>query len=150
MVKHLYLALVLFVLTTSVQAQVQESGWLFLLGNFKLNDKFSAYFDAQLRSTDNLQKIQTIILRPGLNYHVNKNLVLTAGYAFVPNRRTVGIYSDLLTEHRIWEQLTYSHKVFNTPISHRFRFEQRYIPVHTILNNELTTDSYNHAYRLRY
>ncbi len=150
MIKHLYLFVLFFVLAIVSKAQVQESGWLLVTGNFKINNKFSAYFDAQLRSTDNLEKVQTIILRPGLNYHINKSLTFTAGYAFIPNRRTVGTYSNLLAEHRIWEQLVFAHKVLSTTMSHRLRFEQRYIPVHTIQNNELETDSYDNAYRLRY
>lgn len=141
--------LLIFSITSNAQ-QVQHSGWLASFNTFKINSKFSAHFDAQFRSTNNLNQFSTILIRPGLNYHINKSLVATAGYAFIPNRRTVGTVSNLLTEHRIWEQLVYSHKVNALAVSHRLRFEQRFIPTPVVTGNELEDGPDNKAYRLRY
>ena len=138
------------VVVNSSKAQVQFSGWLASFNTFKLNNKLSIHFDGQLRSTDEWQQVQTILLRPGLNVHLNKNWVATGGYAFIGNRRTLSGISDLLPEHRIWQQALVSHKVKRVSISHRFRFEQRFIAKAILSNDELTTDGFNQAFRFRY
>ena len=145
------LCLFLFlILLNKAHAQVQFSGWLASFNTFKLNNKLSVHFDAQLRSTDGWQQIQTILLRPGLNFHLNKTWTITAGYAFINNRRTVGGVSDLLPEHRTWQQALVSHKLKSISISHRFRFEERFISNALVTNNELKTAGHDQAFRFRY
>lgn len=131
-------------------AQTQFSGWLASFNTIGLSKKFSLHFDAQLRSTNKLQQVSTVLLRPGLNYHFNKSFNATLGYAFIDGRRSVGTVSDLLAEHRIWQQAIYSHKISNVAIAHRGRFEQRYLPKVVRTNNNLETDGYNQAFRFRY
>ena len=131
-------------------AQTQFSGWLASFNTFKLNNKFSVHFDAQLRSTDELKAVQTILLRPGLNFHLSKNWMLTGGYAYISNRRSVAGVSGLLPEHRIWQQALVNHKWKNIAIAHRFRFEERFISKATEVNDNLETDGFDPAYRFRY
>ncbi|MBI4752481.1 MAG: DUF2490 domain-containing protein [Acidobacteria bacterium] len=133
-----------------IQAQTQQTGWVAAFTTFKLNDEFSVHFDGQLRSTDNLEQLQTILIRPGINFHLTKDFSVTAGYAFIPNRRNIGTKSALLNEHRIWQQALYSHKARRTSLSHRFRFEQRFLPKATISSNTIETSGFDTAYRLRY
>jgi hypothetical protein len=133
-----------------VHAQVQHSGWLASFNSFGLNDKFSIHFDGQFRSSDRLEHLQTVLLRPGLNYHLTKKLVLSAGYAYIPGRRTIDNVEGYLAEHRIWEQATYSYKISKVSVGHRLRFEQRNLPVGIVRDNDLETEDYTHAYRLRY
>ncbi len=136
--------------SATAQAQVQQSGWLASFNTFKLKNKWSLHFDAQVRSSDNLKQVQTLLLRPGLNYHINKKLTATGGYAYIPNRRTVEGVNDYLAEHRIWEQVVYSHKIKTVAASHRLRFEQRFLPQAIRVADKLETDHYLPAYRLRY
>lgn len=140
----------LFSFKTATLAQTQHSGWLASFNTIKLNDKFSLHAESQLRITDNADQIQTLILRPGLNYHINKSLTITGGYAFIPNRRTIGKTASLLSEHRIWQQLLYNQKISTVSVSHRLRFEQRFIPKAKLAGTELNTNGYDKAYRLRY
>jgi len=134
----------------SVQAQNQQSGWLATFNTFRLNPSFSMHLDAQLRSTDALEHVQTFLLRPGINYHFNKKFSSTLGYAFVHNRRSSGTITGYVTEHRIWEQVLFSHKWLMVSTSHRLRLEQRFLPVTTITNNELKVTDRVTAQRLRY
>lgn len=140
----------LFSFKATTLAQTQHSGWLASFNTIKLNDKFSLHAEGQLRITDNSDQIQTVILRPGLNYHINKSLTITGGYAFIPNRRAIGKTASLLSEHRIWQQLLYNQKIHAVSVSHRLRFEQRFIPKAKLSGTELDTDGYDNAYRLRY
>lgn len=131
-------------------AQTQFSGWLASFNTFRLDKKFSLHFDAQLRSTDGWQQVNAILLRPGLNFHLNKTLTLTAGYTLNLARRNVGSLSSLLPEHRIWEQALFNHRVKKVFLSNRFRFEERFIPKAKAAGNDLETDGFNQAYRFRY
>lgn len=144
----LLIALSFFAL--SGNAQVQHSGWLASFNNFRISKQFSFYFDAQLRSTDRLEQVGTVLLRPGLNYHLNKTATFTLGYAAVFGRRSLGGLSSLLTEHRVWQQAMLNHKINTISITHRFRFEERFLPQAKLVGNELATDGHDKAFRFRY
>ena len=149
-VKQGIILLAFMILTAGVNAQVQFSGWLASFNTFRLNKRFSIHAEAQLRSTDQWQQVATIILRPGLNFHVNKTLMLTTGYALVESRRTAGGLSSLLPEHRIWQQVLVSQKINRISLAHRFRFEERFLPRAKAVNDELKTDGHDQAFRFRY
>lgn len=137
-------------LTGNVQAQVQQSAWLASFNTIKTGTKTSIHFDAQLRSTDQWQQVQTLLIRPGLNYHLSNHLILSIGYAYIGNRRNLTGVSGLVTEHRSWEQVLYNHSWKYGLLSHRLRFEQRFLPQLVVENNELETDGFTAAGRIRY
>ncbi len=139
-----------------LNAQPQFSGWLATFNTFKTGKKTSIHNDIQWRSSDKFQHTQTLLLRGGLNVHVNKQLTVTTGYAFIHNRRVVNDISGYVPEHRIWEQLLYNHKLAigshgkNILVSHRFRLEQRFISKSIVQNDELNNDGSLYANRFRY
>lgn len=145
---------ILFTINTlffsSLHAQSSFSGWLASFNTFKTGKKTSIHTDIQWRSTDEIKQMQTLLLRPGVNFHLRKNMVLTAGYAFISNKRTVNNVSGYAPEHRIWEQLLVNHKLKKIAVTHRFRLEQRFIAKSTVVNNELENDGSLYANRLRY
>lgn len=149
---------ILLCVLTGVHAQQQKqtAGWFAAFNTFRIPDsKFSVHLDAQLRSTDKFEALQTIIVRPGLNYHLRKNMVATVGYAWI---RLRALYNpapgqndyDYLSEHRIWEQFIVNHQVAFIPIQHRFRLEQRFMPKSTVLEGDLKNDGFDLAHRFRY
>lgn len=142
--------LAFFFCLLSSKAQVQFSGWLVSSNTVSLNKKLSLHLEGQLRSTDRWRGVQTVFLRPGLNVHLSKQFILTVGYAFVESRRSVGALSSLLPEHRIWQQALLNHKLARVAVSHRLRFEERFISKAKAVNNDLETDGFDHAFRLRY
>lgn len=133
----------------TAKAQKQFSGWLASFNTIKTGKKTSIHADVQFRSNNNWKQIQTILLRPGINYHVNKKLTLSAGYAYIRNRKVVGDIAGHIPEHRIWEQLLYNHEWKKLRISHRFRIEQRFIGKTVVLGDPLS-DGPNYANRFRY
>ncbi|WP_315824921.1 DUF2490 domain-containing protein [Paraflavitalea speifideaquila] len=116
-------------------AQTQFTGWLADFNTVKIKTRLSLHSDFQLRSGHQLDHISTLLLRAGLNYHVNKKWVLTGGYAYIHNRRVISGVSGYLPEHRIWEQLLFTHplSIGSGPharkgtLAHRFRVEQRFL-----------------------
>jgi hypothetical protein len=151
--KKILVSLLFFIATSFVfksHGQSQFTGWLASFSSFKIGKKTSIHADVQFRSSDEFKHMQTLLLRPGLNVHINKRLTLTGGYAFIQNRRTINSVSGYAPEHRIWEQLLYNHKLKNIFVSHRFRLEQRFISKSAVVNNELENEEFLHANRLRY
>jgi len=144
----LFLLLVSFF--SKLVAQSQFSGWAAVFSTIKTGEKTSFHTDVQLRSTDEWKKAQTFLFRPGINFHLNKTVILSAGYAYISNRRTISNVSGYATEHRIWQQLLINHKLKNIFVSHRFRTEQRFIEKSIVVNNLLESDGYVTAHRFRY
>jgi hypothetical protein len=93
-------------------------------------------------------------LRPGLNYHISNKAIATLGYAYIGTNRTVSGISGWIPEHRIWEQFIYNQKFAlsarSTTLQHRFRLEERFIGTAMVDGDELATDDYEFAMRLRY
>jgi Protein of unknown function (DUF2490) len=153
-VKHKINILCLLPWLLPVVAQSQtntQTGWLASFNTFKINSKFSVHLDVQARSTDDYEQWQTFLFRPGLNMNVGKNKIVTAGYAFIPNRFSSGGISGLLPEHRLWQQFIVIQPVKKAvSIQHRFRFEERFIPVAEAKDGSLEKKETLFATRLRY
>jgi hypothetical protein len=150
------ISIAILFLSATVNAQTQHtfSSWNAAFFTYKLDNKFSVHFDGQVRSTDKLEGTQSFIIRAGLNYNIKNNMTTTIGYAYIGNNSTVMDIDGWVPEHRIWEQFIFNQQftLYNRPVSlqHRFRVEQRFMGQPAIDQNELVTDSYDFAQRLRY
>lgn len=121
--------------STIVKAQTinQTSGWLFLLNNTKINDKWGAYLDVQLRSSDDIGYLRNFLFRPGVTYYASDKSEITLGYLLNKTfTRLDGQANNSLSEHRIWEQFIYKQKISTISISHRLRLEQRFIETNSV------------------
>ncbi|WP_316771312.1 DUF2490 domain-containing protein [Pedobacter frigiditerrae] len=128
--KKLALSLLLFMAIGKISAQtnIQNSGWLFLLNSTKISEKWGLHLDVQARSSDNWEYVRNVLVRPGITYYINNKNNVTAGYLYATtDTRLVGTPNTILTEHRIWEQYIFTHKLKSSFVSHRARLEQRFI-----------------------
>ena len=148
--KAVFLSCIIIGSGLSLSAQTQFSGWIATFHTYSLDKKFSIHFDGQWRSTDQVQHMQTLLLRWGLNIKVRKNMTATGGYAYIHNRRVITGISGYAPEHRFWEQFIVSHKFGRGSLAHRFRLEQRLIGKSFIDNNEFKNDGNVFANRFRY
>ncbi len=148
--KKIILFLLIFTGIHTTYAQTQNSGWLATFNTVKTGKKTSIHSDFQWRSADAIKYTQTLLLRAGLNYHYNKQLTFTAGYAFIDNYRNIGGIDGYVAEHRIWQQMIYSHSISKISTSHRFRLEQRFLPKAIVDNNSLQKEGSMYANRFRY
>src|SRR5690242_4567165 len=135
-----FLFVLVFSVHLKVNAQSTWAGWLATFNTVKTGKKTSIHSDFQYRSIPSMKHTQSLLLRAGLNYHLSKSWVVTAGYAFIRNRRTVSNMSGHITEHRIWQQVVHTHRLKPLYITHRLRLEQRFIGKPVVDNNDLTTD----------
>jgi len=129
--RKLFLSLLLLFMVTAglhAQTQSQSSGWLFLLNNTKISEKWGMYADVQVRSADKWANVRNLLIRPGVTYYLNAKNEFTLGYLL--NETFIhadGAPKNTLTEHRIWEQYLFKHKLGTVSASHRLRLEQRFI-----------------------
>ncbi len=148
---HLFFAALL--LAGSIRSIAQQktfNQWTAVNNVFKINNLLGINFDGHLRTSNQLNQISTILLRPGLNVTFKKKFYATVGYAFIASRRSTSGVSDLVAKHRIWQQLQLTHPVGFTALTHRLRFEQRFIPDYFSQGLDLKVNGYDFATRLRY
>ena len=118
----------LIVLNGFSQTAKQSSGWLMFLNSTRLNDKWGLHLDVQLRTEDQWDGVRNFLFRPGATYYINKNSNATVGYLLTNTYlKNDGAADNTLTEHRIWEQYIFTHKIKQVYAQHRFRLEQRFM-----------------------
>ena len=113
----------------------QEVGsWWMYFGNFRFNDQFSIWTEAQYRSYDHGENIEQMMLRSALNYHISKKSIATFGYGYIGNYLPgTDINNPTIEEDRIYQQFVQKHSIPLVLIEHRFRLEQRW-PENTYRN----------------
>jgi hypothetical protein len=106
----------------------QNPGWLFIMNNTKNKKKWGTHLDVQLRSSDQFSQLRNFMFRPGLTYFINDKSDVTLGYLLNQTfTDLIGAKDNTLTEHRIWQQYIYKHKISTVNVSHRLRLEQRFM-----------------------
>ena len=104
--------------------------WLIYIGSKKINDKWNLHHEVQYRNYDAIGDLEQLLLRTGLGYNLtenNNNLLL--GYGYILSENYVGNTNEKISinEHRIFQQFTSKQKVGKLDLSHRYRFEQRFV-----------------------
>ena len=125
----------------SVCSQTAENtGWLFLSHSQKLSKKFKALADVQVRSTDKLMHIKTLLLRAGIGYSLSDKNSVTVGYTYKGDWAMDGGKSMYSPENRIYEQYSFGSNIRKVEFTLRYRREQRFIK---------DTSNYNFSQRSR-
>lgn len=145
------LAVILILLVVSI-SKAQETGedklgaWYMYFGVNKISERFSIHSEAQFRFYETTSNFNQLLLRTGLNYHINAEAIATIGYGYIDTDLTFesNPNESRLFENRIFEQFILKNKVWELSFEHRFRFEQRF------LHQQDLTDFQNRArYRLQ-
>ncbi len=120
----------------------QFHSWWTYSGNHSISEKTSIQTLYSMRRHDFVENWQQSLLRLGVNYKVSKNLTVTPGYDWVVTfpygEQPI---AQRTTEHRLTLQAVVKNPLGAVALSHRYRFEQRYIES---INNTLSRQ------RLRY
>lgn len=102
--------------------------WYMLDATHAVSNKISIKTGVQLRSYEVFNNINLLFVYTGINYKISKNTIFTLTYGYLDIDRT---FTDIgfphLYENRIYEQLSYKHKLSKLPISHRLRVEHRFL-----------------------
>ena len=127
---NLIIACVILPMTFLSQTKEDKLGsWWMYFGTHHLNEKYSIHYETQLRHYELGTNFFQLLPRVGLNYKIDENSMVTAGYAWIPTQPNLdeGFDGDLVTENRIWQQFILRNKINNIKFRHRYRLEQRWV-----------------------
>ena len=131
--KHLLMAALFFMLLLPSLSQAQESdlgNWLIYIGSKKLEGKWNLHNEIQYRNYDAVGDLEQLLLRTGIGYNLsenNNNLLLGYGFIKSENYTANGLDKITVNEHRIFQQFISKQKVGKLSLTHRYRFEQRFV-----------------------
>lgn len=128
--------------------------WFMYFGTNKVSEKWSIHTEAQFRYYETAINFNQLLLRTGVNYHINPDALVTGGYAFIETDPTfVGsLKAANATEHRIFEQFILKNTVWDFLFEHRYRLEQRFISQTDLFSNpaqDLERTEHRARYRLQ-
>lgn len=128
-------------------------GWYSIFVTPRITDKISAHIEYQWRREDWIRNWQQSLPRVGINYKLNQNVTFQVGYAFIHTfpygTTTLASVPKTFPEHRAYEQVTVSTPVGKTNLSHRLRFEQRWVGRFNSIDSK-KPDSWVYLNRVRY
>lgn len=103
--------------------------WYMYFGTNKVSERFSIHTEAQFRFYETTSNFNQLLLRTGLNYHINPDAIATLGYGYISTDNTFYEFPDELDskEHRVFEQFILKNKVWEFLFEHRYRLEQRFL-----------------------
>ncbi|WP_407556369.1 DUF2490 domain-containing protein [Winogradskyella sp. 4-2091] len=103
--------------------------WLIYIGNKKLNSKWNIHNEVQYRNYNAIGDLEQLLLRTGVGYNITENDNILLGYGYILSENYIGESDDKVSvnEHRIFQQYTTKQKVGKVALSHRYRFEQRFV-----------------------
>lgn len=155
--KLLFLFFCLSVSLGSLQAQQREisesqNSWFMLMNEFRLSPKWFISNEVHIRRANGLKDWQQFLLRPALNYRLNPNLELVAGYSYILTypygEQPVAVR---VPEHNIWQQLLLRHAVEKVGFTHRYRLEERFVGnIEQTGINAFEINGSNYRQRFRY
>lgn len=103
--------------------------WLIYFGNKQLDEKWNIHHEVQYRNYNAIGDLEQLLLRTGLGYNIDGNNNVLLGYGYINSENYIGDTDDKFTvnEHRIYQQYIIKQKIGRLGLSHRYRFEQRFV-----------------------
>jgi hypothetical protein len=128
----LYTVALMVVLMLPLFVQAQDSGlgnWLIYIGNKKLNSKWNIHNEVQYRNYKAIGDLEQLLLRTGLGYNINEKNNILLGYGYILSENYIDETDEKVSvnEHRIFQQFTTKQSIGKVGLSHRYRFEQRFV-----------------------
>lgn len=130
-----YFKTILFLIAFSlgaVSAFSQDSSlgnWLIYIGNKKLSSKWNLHHEVQYRNYNAIGDLEQLLLRTGIGYSIQPNTNILLGYGFIRSENYVPGTSTKTaqSEHRIFQQFLTKQSIGSLKLTHRYRFEQRFL-----------------------
>ena len=132
MKKNTFAALLVLVMLPflGISQNSELGNWIIVFGNKQLNSKWNLHAEVQYRNYDAIGDLEQLLLRTGIGYNLtenNNNLLL--GYGYIKSENYIGQTEDKINvnEHRIFQQFITKQHQNRLNITHRYRFEQRFV-----------------------
>lgn len=130
--KKIILVTLLLMVMLPLFSMAQESNfgnWLIYIGNKKLNSKWNIHNEIQYRNYNAVGDLEQLLLRTGIGYNITDNSNILLGYGYILSENYIGNTNEkiAINEHRIFQQITSKQSIGLIKLSHRYRFEQRFV-----------------------
>ncbi|MEZ4829628.1 MAG: DUF2490 domain-containing protein [Bacteroidia bacterium] len=129
--KQLVLMVFLVASYKNLSAQSSENQLNFsymLVGQLRVSDAWSIHADVQEVNYEALGHFSQFITRIGMNYHLSDGSMFTAGAGYIRSVPFENDSNDLSSnELRLWQDARLRNNFGRLRISHRYRFEERWI-----------------------
>jgi hypothetical protein len=108
-------------------ARTHTNIWMQLNNKLIISPQWYFSNEIHLRRSDYIMEQQQFMVRPGLNYILNKNLEIGGGYTFAKNNPYGNNPLEIpTTEHNLYAQFVLKHSLGNLALAHRYRWEHRF------------------------
>ncbi len=116
-------------LTAQDSGEDELGSWHMIFSTLRMTNKLSIHAEGQLRYYEAGKNFNQLLLRTGLNYHINPNAIGTFGYGFIDTDSAFEEFpeEENIKEHRLFEQFILKNKVWELGFEHRYRLEQRFL-----------------------
>jgi hypothetical protein len=131
-IKNIFLLVLIAIFFAPKISNAQDSSlgnWLIYIGNKKIDEKWNIHNEVQYRNYNAAGDLEQLLLRTGLGYNVTNNSNILLGYGYILSENYIDDTDDKVTvnEHRIFQQFTTKQNIGKVGLSHRYRFEQRFV-----------------------
>ncbi|MEZ4796856.1 MAG: DUF2490 domain-containing protein [Flavobacteriaceae bacterium] len=121
---------IMLVLPNIAIAQESNLGnWLIYIGSKKINSKWNIHNEVQYRNYNAIGDLEQLLLRTGVGYNLDESNNVLLGYGYILSENYIEDADNKISvnEHRIFQQYTSKQNVGKVKLSHRYRFEQRFV-----------------------
>jgi len=125
--------------------------WLTLNGEYEVRRRWFADYELNLRFSGPLREKMQFIPRLSVRYQPRSDLRFNWGYNFAETWPYGSAPVALrFPEHRLWQQVQYTHPVSRLTVSHRYRLEQRWTGRTARVGDDVQVSHWVRTNRLRY
>lgn len=128
MKKVLIVGLLLVSVWPASDLRAQVGSWTYLSGKYSISEKWSAFGEAQLRSTSFYNNYHYFEYKAGVTYSIDKNFSFSGAAGHYKTFSQGGDFLDPIVnnEFRLWQQLALTQHHNRFKIEHRYRAEERW------------------------
>lgn len=124
----------------------QASSWYGAFVDHAITDNTALWFDAQWRRMGLVNEPQQLLIRPGLQRTIAPGVRVAGGYAYIATAPYGAVpAANPSREHRTWQQLLLNHRAGGLSVTHRYRWEQRWLS--SVVNEANTPSTYQQRAR---
>ncbi len=126
--RYLYMLLLVFIGNYCYSQDSDLGSWNILNVKYKINENWSVFGEAQLRSLKFYSNFHYYEFKGGISYKAHKNVTFTLGAGDYDTYREGGSFLNPKNndEFRLWPQITFTQPIGNFKIEHRYRAEFRF------------------------
>lgn len=128
------------ILLSSSSIKAQTGSWTVVNAEMKLTDKWNAFTEAQLRSSDFYNNFFYYEIKGGVGFQLSKKVSVLGGLGIYQTYSPVGNFKHpkVNDEFRTWLQASLGQNIKRLKLEHRIRAEQRW-----------TSSGFRHRFRYR-